>query len=57
MHPAGLNVFAVRSTKNSGIYAYEQGKRARFTREQESNYAQTRPLGNSFALTSPGAKE
>jgi len=49
MHPAGLNVFAVRSTKNSGIYAYEQRKRSRFTREQEKQLrANTRPLGNSF---------
>ena len=48
MHPAGLNVFAVRSTKNSGIYAYEQRKRSRFTREQEKQLRANKAAGEFF---------
>jgi len=48
MHPAGLNVFAVRSTKNSGIYAYEQRKRSRLTREQEKQLRANKAAGEFF---------
>ena len=53
MHPAGLNVFAVRSTKNSGIYAYEQRKRARFTREQEKQLRANKAAGEFFCSQAP----
>jgi uncharacterized protein YdeI (YjbR/CyaY-like superfamily) len=38
MHPAGLKAFAARSARRSGIYAYEQHKTARFTREQAKQF-------------------
>ena len=53
MHPAGLHVFAVRSTKNSGIYAYEQRKRARFTREQEKQLCANKAAGEFFRSQAP----
>jgi uncharacterized protein YdeI (YjbR/CyaY-like superfamily) len=34
MHAAGLQAFAARSPKKSGIYSYEQRHSARFSREQ-----------------------
>jgi uncharacterized protein YdeI (YjbR/CyaY-like superfamily) len=53
MHPAGLKAFAARSEKKSGIYAYEQRKTARFTREQEKQFRANKPAWTFFRSQAP----
>src|SRR5713226_2908948 len=42
MHPAGLRAFAARSAKRSGIYAYEQRKSAKLSREQAKQFRENK---------------
>jgi uncharacterized protein YdeI (YjbR/CyaY-like superfamily) len=53
MHPAGLKAFAARSEKKSGIYAYEQRKTARFTREQEKQFCSNKAAWEFFRSQAP----
>jgi uncharacterized protein YdeI (YjbR/CyaY-like superfamily) len=53
MHPAGLKAFAARIAKKSGIYAYEQRKSARFTREQEKQFRANKTAWEFFRSQAP----
>jgi uncharacterized protein YdeI (YjbR/CyaY-like superfamily) len=53
MHPAGLKAFAARSEKKSGIYAYEQRKTARFTRDQEKQFRANKSAWEFFRSQAP----
>jgi uncharacterized protein YdeI (YjbR/CyaY-like superfamily) len=53
MHPAGLQAFAARSEKESGIYSYEQRKNARFTREQEKQFRANKSAWEFFRSQAP----
>jgi uncharacterized protein YdeI (YjbR/CyaY-like superfamily) len=53
MHPAGLKAFAARSEKKSGIYAYEQRKPARFTRDQEKQFRANKSAWEFFRSQAP----
>jgi uncharacterized protein YdeI (YjbR/CyaY-like superfamily) len=53
MHPAGLKAFTARSAKKSGIYAYEQRKSARFTREQEKQFRAKKSAWEFFRSQAP----
>jgi uncharacterized protein YdeI (YjbR/CyaY-like superfamily) len=53
MYPAGLKAFAARSAKKSGIYAYEQRKSARFTRQQEKKFRADKSAWEFFRSQAP----
>src|SRR2546425_929731 len=53
MHPAGLKAFAARSSKKSGIYAYEQRKNAQFTREQAKQFRANKAAWEFFRSQAP----
>jgi uncharacterized protein YdeI (YjbR/CyaY-like superfamily) len=53
MHPAGLQAFAARSEKKSGIYSYEQRRSARFTRDQEKQFRASPPAWEFFRSQAP----
>src|SRR5256712_1920253 len=53
MHPAGLKAFAARSSKKSGIYAYEQRKNAQFTREQAKQFRANKAAWGFFRSQAP----
>jgi uncharacterized protein YdeI (YjbR/CyaY-like superfamily) len=53
MHPAGLKAFAVRSTKKSSIYSYEQRKNPRFSREQEEQFRANKSAWEFFRSQAP----
>jgi uncharacterized protein YdeI (YjbR/CyaY-like superfamily) len=53
MHPAGLDAFAARSAKKSGIYSYEQRRSARFTRDQETQFRANNAAWEFFRSQAP----
>jgi len=53
MHPAGLQAFAARSEKKSGIYSYEQRRSARFTRDQEKQFRASQLAWEFFRSQAP----
>jgi uncharacterized protein YdeI (YjbR/CyaY-like superfamily) len=53
MHPAGLQAFAARSAKKSGIYAYEQRKTARLTMPQEKLFRKSRDAWDFYRSQAP----
>jgi uncharacterized protein YdeI (YjbR/CyaY-like superfamily) len=53
MHPAGLKVFAARSAKKSGIYAYEQRKDAQLTAQQEKRFRANKTAWEFFRSKAP----
>jgi uncharacterized protein YdeI (YjbR/CyaY-like superfamily) len=57
MHPRGLEAFAARNEKKSGIYSYEQRKNARFSREQEKQFRDNKPAWDFFQSQAPSYKQ
>jgi len=53
MHPAGLQAFAARSEKQSGIYSYEQRRSARFTGDQEKQFRASQSAWEFFRSQAP----
>ena len=53
MHPSGLQAFAARSAKKSGIYSYEQRRSARFSREQERQFRRSQAAWGFFCSQAP----
>ena len=53
MHPAGLKAFAARSAKKSGIYAYEQRKSAKLSREQAKHFRANKTAWEFFRSQAP----
>jgi uncharacterized protein YdeI (YjbR/CyaY-like superfamily) len=48
MHPAGLEAFAARQEKRSGIYAYEQRKSAALNAQQEKRFRANKAAWDFF---------
>jgi uncharacterized protein YdeI (YjbR/CyaY-like superfamily) len=48
MHPAGLEAFAARKEKRSGVYAYEQRKSAALDPQQEKRFRANKPAWDFF---------
>ena len=53
MYPAGLKVFAARNEEKSAIYSYEQRRSARFTREQEKKFRESKAAWEFFSSCPP----
>jgi uncharacterized protein YdeI (YjbR/CyaY-like superfamily) len=53
MHPAGRAAHAGRTAAKSGIYAYEQRAKARFTPEQERAFKRNRKAWTYFQAEAP----
>src|SRR5262245_26280966 len=57
MAPAGLAAFALRTTKRSEIYSYEQRHRARLTPAQEKIFRANKAAWKFFAEQPPGYRQ
>jgi uncharacterized protein YdeI (YjbR/CyaY-like superfamily) len=57
MAPAGLAAFALRTATKSGIYAYEQRDRARFTSAQEKIFRANKAAWKFFTEQPPGYRQ
>ena len=57
MRPAGLAAFEARDEKRSGIYAYEQRKAAKLTRDQEQQFRANREAWGFFQSRPAGYRQ
>jgi uncharacterized protein YdeI (YjbR/CyaY-like superfamily) len=57
MQPAGLRAFEARDSKKSGIYAFEQRKKARLTPPEEKQFRANKAAWKFFEAQPPGYRQ
>ena len=57
MRPAGLRAFEARDSKKSGIYSFEQRKKARLTPDEEKRFRSNKTAWRFFESQPPGYRQ
>ncbi|HEX4468374.1 MAG TPA: YdeI/OmpD-associated family protein, partial [Gemmatimonadaceae bacterium] len=57
MRPAGLHAFEARDAKKSGIYAFEQRKKARLAPREEKQFRANKAAWKFFEAQPPGYRQ
>ncbi|HEY2376369.1 MAG TPA: YdeI/OmpD-associated family protein [Gemmatimonadaceae bacterium] len=57
MHPAGMRAFEARDSKKSGIYSFEQRKRARLAPSEEKQFRASKKAWAFFQSQPPGYQQ